>query len=156
MHSLQFEHKSILSSESGNLHNLESRPKWMGQLGLYRLCPLWKWCNARHIKRIGMERVSTICHSWRVIAWQRVVQMPALKSAIITISAVAHLGNKPYSMSRLFKSCRWFYVTWWYLCWQTMLHWWTWVTIQSLQTLRHNGYLSLGQPNPIAWFAWIK
>ena len=28
------------------------------------------------------------------------------------------------------------------------LHWPTWVTMQSLQTLRHNGYLSLGQPNP--------
>ena len=31
-----------------------------------------------------------------------------------------------------------------YVC--VLLHWPTSVTIQSLQTLRHNGYLSLGQP----------
>ena len=32
-------------------------------------------------------------------------------------------------------------------CWQAMLIT-TWVAIQSLQTLRHSAYLSLGQPNP--------
>ena len=47
--------------------------------------------------------------------------------------------------------CEWIYVTRWdlmltsYVCW---LHWSTWVAIQSLQTLRYNGYLSLGKPNP--------
>ena len=151
MHSLQFEHKSILSSESGNLHNFESRPKWMGQLGLNRLCPLWKRCNVllfkTHQKNWNGESLNNIMSLLKGHCLTEGSANASDKVRNYCQSAVAHLGNKLYSID-YFKSCRWFYVTWWYLCWQTMLHWSTWVTIQSLQTLRHNGYLSLGQPNP--------
>ena len=42
----------------------------------------------------------------------------------------------------------------WRLC-AAILHWSTWVTIQSLQTRRDNGYLSLGQPN-LVWLVWKR
>ena len=89
----QHMHKSILSPESGNLQGCTD---FVHSQMMY--CSPF---HARHIKRIGMERVSTICHSWKVIVFAKGVICGTAKA----ITLLLHMWVTRYTVwAEYFKS----------------------------------------------------
>ena len=92
----QFQHmqKSILSPESGNLQGCTD---FVHSQMMY--CSPF---HARHIKRIGMERVSTICHSWKVIVFTKGVICGNAKA----ITLLLHMWVTRYTVWGEYFKCR--------------------------------------------------
>ena len=81
--------------------------------------------------------------SWKVC---KKLVMKIFKDWYIVIKAYKITVFKILKFYHIVHGSEWLYVTRWYLCCQSLLHWSTWVIMQSLLRLRHNGYWSLGWP----------